>query len=206
VVVFSRTVGPGFVQRGLQVCPQCGGSGVWVRQACATCQGTGTVSEAASVTVTLNGTAVDGARLVRWPCTPTRVVSAALTMDGTQVFAGQGHEPGGAGRPGDVMVMLAEGGPPHPVYARRPERPADLTATTSISLSAALLGTRVRLPPLAPGSEPLDLELRAVRLSHPTNAPHRQAWHGAQHALGRPGGAAGRGASLCRARPADSGR
>ena len=171
----TRVVGPGFVQRAVEVCRQCGGSGVHIRRPCATCGGPGLLVEVATLTVPLDGLVTDGAQMVRDPrhSALPRVEPAAtrpapaLTRDArmerlhSQVVANKGHQTALDRPAGNVVVRFKEDGP-HPTYGRHPDRPLDLLAQHSLTLLEALTGTTIELPRLA-GGKPLTLHVPAVR-------------------------------------------
>jgi molecular chaperone DnaJ len=113
-------------------CPNCHGLGHVIPDPCRQCAGDGRVRARRSVTVKMPAGVADGMR-VR--------------------LAGQGEVGSGGGPAGDLYVEVEEA--PHDVFTREG---IDLHCVLPLPMTAAALGTTVRLPLLADGDE-LDLDI-----------------------------------------------
>jgi molecular chaperone DnaJ len=114
-------------------CPNCRGLGQVIPEPCRQCAGDGRVRARRSVTVKMPAGVADGMR-VR--------------------LAGQGEVGAGGGPAGDLYVEVEEA--PHDVFTREG---VDLHCVLPLPMTAAALGTTVRLPLLTDGDElELDIE------------------------------------------------
>jgi molecular chaperone DnaJ len=113
-------------------CPNCRGLGQVIPEPCRQCAGDGRVRARRSVTVKMPAGVADGMR-VR--------------------LAGQGEVGAGGGPAGDLYVEVEEA--PHDVFTREG---VDLHCVLPLPMTAAALGTTVRLPLLTDGDE-LELEI-----------------------------------------------
>jgi molecular chaperone DnaJ len=116
-----------------RACPNCRGLGQVIPDPCRQCGGDGRVRARRSVTVKMPGGVADGMR-VR--------------------LSGQGEVGPGGGPAGDLYVEVEEA--PHDVFTREG---VDLHCVLPLPMTAAALGTTVRLPLLTDGEElELDIE------------------------------------------------
>lgn len=103
-------------------CPACSGFGEVIPDPCSECSGDGRVRTRRTLTVKIPAGVDTGTRIQ---------------------LAGEGEVGHGGGRAGDLFVEIVE--VPHPVFQRRGD---DLHCTVSIPMTAAALGTSIRLDTL----------------------------------------------------------
>jgi molecular chaperone DnaJ len=111
-------------------CPDCGGVGQKIRHPCHECGGDGRVRSRRTITVPVPAGIDDGMRIR---------------------LAGEGEVGPGGGPAGDLFVEVHQR--PHPVFERHGD---DLHCTVTVPMTAAALGTQVRLETLD-GEETVDI-------------------------------------------------
>jgi molecular chaperone DnaJ len=113
-----------------RACPECQGTGTVIRHPCPECNGDGRVRARRTLTVKIPPGVEHGMRIR---------------------LAGEGEVGPGGGPPGDLYVEVNE--LPHPVLQRDGD---DLHCTVTLPMTAAALGTTVKVPALD-GEEELDV-------------------------------------------------
>jgi molecular chaperone DnaJ len=111
-------------------CPQCGGFGSMIRHPCAECSGDGRVRTRRTIKVKIPGGVENGTHIQ---------------------LAGEGEIGPGGGPPGDLFLEIVE--KPHQIFERSAD---DLHCTVQIPMSAAALGTTVKIETLD-GPEEVDM-------------------------------------------------